>query len=191
MSQFSNLSKPARAATFFNLYVLVAGIIYALIVSLPAATGRGVYTGYPTIFRHDYAQLQNDVHKLQDDQARSDNTVVTASEISSRLSDISLEAATGHYVSAENKLKLMQSSVGDWRNQLALQAASQGDTSALALNSSPSASFNTPSGVFIPILIYHYTPSDFEAQVRYLETNKYTVVGLDAVSAALTRHASL
>jgi peptidoglycan/xylan/chitin deacetylase (PgdA/CDA1 family) len=159
---------------YLILATMVVGLVasaWSIVATLPKATGRGLYTGYPLKLRQDYALLQDNVQTFEDQEARADATVVSAQSLQNKLSGIQLTAARGEYVAAEKSVKQMLVDLTQWRRQLARESSHESATTTGALT-------------FMPILIYHYTPPDLDQQLTYLEQHGYTVVGLDEVAAA-------
>ena len=184
--------KPLRRLVFTGLMLVIAASIFAVMQNLPQPTGRGLYTGYPTKLRADYASLQDAVAKLLDQQTRDDASLVSTASVQEQLSQIQLTAAAGNYVSAETQIKQLSSQVRGWQKQLQVGLVAAATTPLPTPAPGNTAYSQAGNGdLFIPILIYHYPPADLAAQLDYLETHHYTVVGLDSVVAGLHNPASL
>jgi peptidoglycan/xylan/chitin deacetylase (PgdA/CDA1 family) len=175
-----------RAGLFLALAVILIGSAYSLAVQLPQATGRGLYSGYPIKLRLDYAKLQKQVQDLTDTQAKADRTLVTDQILQADLSAIQLDAAAGRYRSAESAIQRLAAQIKTWRIAIMNPKNAGGGVPPADV-----VSMNTPGSIFIPILIYHYTPTDFDTQLTQLELKGYTVVGLEAVAAAMSGGPSL
>ncbi|MBW4061073.1 polysaccharide deacetylase family protein [Candidatus Saccharibacteria bacterium] len=174
---------PQRRLIFLGLLLIVTAAIYAVVTNWPAPTGTGIYTGYPLKLRQDLAKLQNDVHSFNSLQARNDASLVAPGMLAGKVSNISLQAASGQYIAAETNIKQLEGQLGNWRGQLSLLGS--GAVVATVPTPTPFSSVS-PSGLFIPIVIYHYTPADFNDELDYLQAHNYTVIDLKTVYAALT-----
>ncbi len=118
---------------------------------------------------HDFQARQNDLH----------SEVVSQGEINRQLSLISLDAQSGHFVAARNDIRSLRQAVANWNLEL-----SSGPKAAATLASAP-ISAAALGGLHLPILLYHYPPPDFEAQLVHLEQAGYTVIDLDQALAGL------
>lgn len=180
MDQFVlSVRRHPRPLKVAGLSVALAVAAWLMITGLPHATGRGLYTGYPQKLKADYATLQRTVKSFNDLQSNDDASLVSMTTLNGQLSQIQLEAASGDFITSETGIRTLQDQLATWSREL-----TTGGPNQLA------ATVNT-SGLFVPIVIYHYTPDDFDAELTYLTNHNYTVVGLDAVAAALNYGASL
>lgn len=125
--------------------------------------------GHVVKLLHEFESRQNDLHA----------EVVSKGEIERQLSVISLDAQSGHFAAARNDIRSLKQAVTDWN----LELGSRPKTAATLASAPKSAA--AIGGVHLPILLYHYPPPDFEAQLVHLEQAGYTVIGLDQALAGL------
>lgn len=135
--------------------------------------------------QHDLDQVTPRIRQLEDAQSTSGVQVVDDSAIQNKLSAVDIDLAARDYKSARQDIDSLNNSVSDWQKQLDTTLAAQAATQAQA--TAP----NQGSSITAPIVIYHYTPNDFEKQLQFLQKHGYTTVDLDQLAGALTSHAPL
>jgi peptidoglycan/xylan/chitin deacetylase (PgdA/CDA1 family) len=127
--------------------------------------------GHVVKLLHEFESRQNDLHA----------EVVSKGEIERQLSVISLDAQSGHFAAARNDIRSLKQAVTDWN----LELGSRPKPAAPVSSAPNSVALAAVSGVRLPILLYHYPPPDFEAQLVHLEQAGYTVIDLDQALAGL------
>lgn len=142
----------------------------------PGANVRlGGIVNYPPELRKSYGHIAKRVHDFSAKQQASGTPVVSDRELGQQLSRIQLDAASGNFKAAKASIGSLSKALDNWEYELDGGAAARliGDGS----NDRP---------LELPILLYHYPPSDFEAQLVHLEQRGYTVIDLDQASAGLS-----
>ncbi|GAC1369703.1 MAG: hypothetical protein NVSMB39_1800 [Candidatus Saccharimonadales bacterium] len=129
----------------------------------------------PGPLRKNFNQAVQSVHNLEKRQREIHMQVVTESNLSAQLSGIELDAASGDFTAATADIAALNKSLVDWNYELSGRrfAGSDGTGSA------------TGAGVYLPILVYHYPPPNFEAQLTHLEQAGYATIDLDQADAGL------
>ena len=146
----------------------VAAILLASIVAMGLTWPQANVTlaagnALPAGLRGEYNHL---VKSLQMFEARQHNLkaqVMAPSEIDRQLSLISLDAEGGHFIAARSDIRSLEQSLANWN---------------LELNGGPHRGV-VVDGTNLPILLYHYPPPDFDAQLTHLDQAGYTVIDLD------------
>jgi peptidoglycan/xylan/chitin deacetylase (PgdA/CDA1 family) len=140
----------------------------------------------------ELASIRVKIARLEDEQTQLGIKVVDDIVIQDRLSGIRRNIHDNIDV-ARARLKKLSDDTDGWQAQL----DSQMHATKLTLRQ-PLSTGKTPSTVTIkagylkiPILIYHKTPPDFDAQMKQLVAKGYTAVDLDQVSTALRSDAPL
>lgn len=91
------------------------------------------------------------------------------------VTDIQIAIDTGRSKLAMARIRFLHDQLAADHAKLAAYINEQ----ALRANADPGQQFQ------VPILIYHYTPPDFESQLSALEAKGYTTISLDALDAAM------
>jgi peptidoglycan/xylan/chitin deacetylase (PgdA/CDA1 family) len=166
----------ARSWKFAALLLVFVGSGASVAINLPSARTDTRYGAveFPADLRKSYAELVHRVRLFEDRQAKVHSKLVSDEELQNRLSQVELDASSGHFGGARADIKAFQAALADWNLELS-GGTSYGLTGKEQVAGSK----------FIPILLYHYTPMNFDEQLTYLEQHGYTVVDLDAMLAGL------
>jgi peptidoglycan/xylan/chitin deacetylase (PgdA/CDA1 family) len=140
-----------------------------------AAAGDLGANDMPPSVRPAYAAAAQGVADLEAQQMRDQSAVVSQHELTVDLSQIQVDMASGHYREAMAAIRDLDQSVANWKLEL------QGGT-VLTPDEVDSA---TGGVLFLPILIYHYTPPDFADQLQHLQDTGYTVIDMDQALGGL------
>lgn len=150
-----------------SVVFVVCGVTLLLTKPQPSPQ-LAVQAGFPAELRKEYTMLTREVQALEDQQTRSHAHLVGDAELQQQLSRIQVEAASGWYHQAKASIAALRTQLAEWRLML-------GTTEVLA----------PTEELFIPIVLYHYTPPDFEQQLMYLEQQGYTPIDMNQVLAGL------
>ncbi len=162
------------------------------IICLVGLTAQ-IYTSQPHDLQRVADFVRQDISRDLDDlipklnqfveQEVTDGPIVTPPEqIDIRSSEIQLNLATDNLKAARKQLRSLQADLTQWQIQLARQQKQR----QLAQQLVPSGEIVTA-----PILLYHYPPPDFEAQLQALLDKGYTTIDLDQLAAAVNSQAPL
>jgi len=154
--------------------LLGSGVATALSLPQPSRPQDAASLRYPKDISTSFIALTKQVATLQDRQAKLGHTVVSADELRNQISAIQLEAATRQYEDTRNRIRELTVKVAAWDAQLSRETVATGEATGISV------------GLSVPILLYHYTPGDFAAQLEHLRTHNYNVVDLDQVAAAMS-----
>jgi peptidoglycan/xylan/chitin deacetylase (PgdA/CDA1 family) len=125
--------------------------------------------------------------------------VASPQSLQDEVSAITLDLGKLNYPKAHRDLESLKRLTNDDNTKLqaaisarAKKQAADAQAAASAL-AKPASGYRAPLANYIqiPILIYHYTPSDFEAQLRALKSKGYNAVDMDQVDAALNKQGNL
>lgn len=117
-------------------------------------------------------------------KAEEDNYKINVADTNtlwSKIDAIAIELATGNGQAAYKNMKAYSQELKSLRNQLSLEVKKQDQEKIMLAKSTPQA-VTIPGEVFVPILIYHYTPPDFDAQLASLSAKGYTTITMDNLS---------
>ena len=154
----------------------------ATVITWPKPTDANTTANlqYPADIATSFNELNRRMGALQDRQAKTGRSVVSADTLRTSLSRIQLEAAVRQYITAREQITQLTTKIAGWDAQLTREIA-------MATTTPPPAAMPFGnSGLFVPILVYHYTPGNFAQQLEYLRTHNYTAVDLDQVAAAMS-----
>ncbi|HSX00892.1 MAG TPA: polysaccharide deacetylase family protein [Candidatus Saccharimonas sp.] len=166
--------------------LLMAGgllLIVGAVVAQPPAAASSDITDLPDpgltlmgsdSLKQEFRDTITALSDFEDAEARHGAQVVPGDVISRRLSAITLDFHIQNFPKAHEDLTALTSDLSRWRTQFDQALA---DT--------------TPGFLDVPILIYHHTPPDFEAQLQNLLAKGYTTVDLGQVVGALHHEGAL
>lgn len=161
-------------ALFFDIVHLSA------IGSSPRDTSSGVVRQG---LRKDLSALSNQIKELEDSQTSSQIRVADASQVQSQLTAIQFEFQAGELKAARSDIHKLQSELAGWRSELAKKAHEKQLQAQYAATIEPAA--GSGMGITVPIMIYHYTPDNFESQLQHLIQKGYTTIDLDTLAQAI------
>jgi len=165
----------------------LVGLIWQTVLIKPppsAYMGPGTLPKAAVALRQQFRQLSSSAQSLLQQENAKDVKVVNQTVVQGELSVITTDLSADHWGDAKTDLAKLNSDLGTWQGKLK-QALSALSVSASITITHP------PNGVFIPILLYHQTPADFEQQLIYIRDHGYTTITMDQVAAALTSGAKL
>ena len=158
--------------------ILVAGsLFYSL--QRPALGGSMTPDHYPDDLRTSYSAVVEEIGEFADSQSVSGRQIVADADLQAMITQIQLDAAAGDYAQARTHLSQLRTALGEWKVQLSA-AQTQGTTTATAGSPPPAA-----ASLQLPIVLYHYTPGNFEQQLIHIRDRGYTVIDLDQALAGL------
>jgi peptidoglycan/xylan/chitin deacetylase (PgdA/CDA1 family) len=132
------------------------------------------------------------VGQFEDAQTRSQLSVVGDQTVQQRLTMLRAEVIRSNIGAVQNGIKKLKSDLGIWQaalNQaIAKQTAEQAAAAAVATSATKAAAANTK---VLPILMYHFTPTDFDSQMQYLMSHGYTTITMAQATAGLNNTGSL
>lgn len=155
---------------FGFLAAALLGSAVAILVSWPQPSISAADTAaYPPNLRQDYSSTVKALHDFEQRQRNMGIRVVSVSDLNRQLSAIQLDATAGQYHAAGQDLASLKQSLANWNLELGGGAGQ-----------SPH-----PNGLYLPILLYHYPPPNFEEQLVHLEQAGYTTIDLKQALAGL------
>lgn len=176
------------ATVFLVLLLGIAGLAAQLktMPNDPEPSPSGAHASHIAAadIQHDLYVLSPHIKNLVDQQTSTGAEVVNDITIQNDVSAIQFDLSAQHYRQARQELDQLDSNVGKWQKQLDdLIAARKAAQEVASKTASPPA----PPGFSItaPIIIYHYTPPDFESQLQYLIAHNYTTIDMDQLAAGL------
>ena len=165
-----------------GMCLLGGGLAVLLTWPQPAAS-TGSPLQVPAAISREFADLNQALAAFEDRQSRAGRTIVSDQELQQRLIAIQLDTGSGHYIAARSHIRRLSADLITYNKELGL-AAGQIEPGGVAVVA--------PTGQqFLPILLYHYPPADFEQQLDYLQQHGYTTVDFDQVAASLGGYGQL
>ncbi|HEX3082226.1 MAG TPA: polysaccharide deacetylase family protein [Candidatus Saccharimonadia bacterium] len=159
-------SQIRRWVKFGGVAFVFAGSVLAVVLAWPhPVVGIVDNRSYPVQLRTNYAKAVQSVRDFQRRQAMLHARVASDHQLRLLLSNVQLDAASGHYATAEADIRELRQALTNWNFEL--NGGSGGATAQ--------AQFS----IQLPILLYHYPPPNFEEQLAHLEQAGYTTIDLD------------
>ena len=138
--------------------------------------------------RHDLNQLLPEIDILKQQQAKTGIKVVDNATIDQDLADVRLNDSINNIRLARQALRQLRSDVRAWNSEYSTTKAAQDVKVQSPLAFLPLQQTGT---LHVPILLFHYTPADFEAQLQYLKAHNYMTIDFAQLVAALHHQAGL
>lgn len=178
--------KPAgkyQTAVLFGLISLLLGA--ALIWQISSLTPDQVLAttadNSPTsqALRSEFKVLLGNIRQFEDQQNSKHTQVVDQATIQNEISAFTIDFAEEDWADAQADIANLRQDLARWKARL--------DQSSKSISPQPQDSADNlgPGDLFVPILLYHNTPPDFENQLKYLQDHGYKTVTLDQVAGAL------
>ncbi|MDB5178637.1 MAG: polysaccharide deacetylase [Patescibacteria group bacterium] len=174
-------TKALRFSVFAGVLAVFVASGLAVVAALPqASAGFSHNVNYPPELRSQYASLVQSVGEFKRAQRRAGAQIVSEHEMESQLSRVQLDAASGQFHRAKADIKNLRVSLANWNFEL-----KGGTVAASKPVSADNSARNLSGGLTIPILLYHYTPANFEQQLSHLQTRGYTTITMDEALSGL------
>jgi peptidoglycan/xylan/chitin deacetylase (PgdA/CDA1 family) len=125
----------------------------------------------PTDLRTSYAGVVHKVRVFEDRQVRMHSQIVAHTQLADMLSEVQLDSANADFPAAKHDVEVLSQAIDNWNLELS------GGTVL--------AAEDEVGNFFLPILLYHYTPTNFDEQLTYLEQHGYTVIDMSEAVAGL------
>jgi peptidoglycan/xylan/chitin deacetylase (PgdA/CDA1 family) len=163
--------KPLLA--FFSVALVLAGSGVALILTLPEPTSElSPISSYPPQLRAAYSLLVKDVQDFEIKQAQTHSPLTSKRDLEQMLSRVQLDAGSGQFRQALADINATRTLLKNLNLELAGGTRPAPQTGATGVT-------------FLPIVLYHYTPPNFDQQLSYLEGHHYTVIDMDQALAGM------
>jgi len=168
------------------LFTIICGILVASAAAIALAWPQAIQA--PVVGAVEPAKLQKSVDDVRQAvanfktrQIQVHTELASAKYLDEALAQINTAINQQKYSSAARRIADLKAMLAKWNTQL--------DTAGReAIHDTPTAphpAASHPGALFIPIVLYHYTPANFEQQLEHLDRTGYTTVDLDQVAAAL------
>jgi peptidoglycan/xylan/chitin deacetylase (PgdA/CDA1 family) len=143
-----------------------------------------------------YQSYRRMIRQFEDAEATQGIKVVPDDQVQARLTSVSVDLGRLNYPKAHKDLQMLKAGYSDWNNKLQDQVAARAAAAkadARSERSAPAAPARPVVANYlqVPILLYHYTPGDFEGQLLALRSKGYTTITMDTLAAAMNRQVSL
>ncbi|HUD10865.1 MAG TPA: polysaccharide deacetylase family protein [Candidatus Saccharimonadia bacterium] len=172
--------------SFLGAFVVLFGSGLALALTMPAARIGFADDRFPPALKNQYANLARNVTTFEKREDSLKSELVSDQVLKNMLSQVQLDAASGNYVQSKKDMISTQTSLNNWNLELSGGSAPGEPTMAdSSLPADTAAAGTSSEGVFLPVVLYHYTPPDFEQQLEYLVANNYTAITMDQALAGL------
>ena len=161
--------------------VLFASAMGVILTWPQASVNLAANTAYPLELRHEYSKVLRQVHNLQTRQTALHQQIVSDRELAQNVSLIQLDAATGNFDAAKDDIKAVRVALGNWN----LELSGKGGDATRSAQAAVASNSGVP-GIYLPILLYHYPPPNFDQQLIHLAQKGYTVIDMDQATAGLS-----
>jgi peptidoglycan/xylan/chitin deacetylase (PgdA/CDA1 family) len=188
--------KLQRALLMVVWAVCAGGLLFTLVQLRPqnadanySHAAQGIAAGD---IRTAYLRLNTQLGAFENKEKLEEVSIVPNSTIASALGQYNLDFGTQNYSAAKTDLARLSVSLAGWNKQLnsTITASMLADTDDSVLGSDSESSDPTGS-LYVPIIMYHFPPSDFETQLQYLVDNGYTTITPNQLAQALYNHGTL
>ncbi|HSX48072.1 MAG TPA: polysaccharide deacetylase family protein [Candidatus Nanoarchaeia archaeon] len=133
---------------------------------------------------HDFNDSLTEIRQLEDDQAKNNLQVSDELVLQQSISAIQLDIDAHEFSMARQDLAQLDANLAVWRKDYDARLQERQLSEQLA-------AANPNIVITAPIMIYHFTPPDFENQLIYLRSHGYTTIDLDQLAAALAGRGGL
>lgn len=176
-----------KLLSFLGAFFVLVGSGLALALTIPQARISLEAERFPPALRHQYATVATDVATFEKRQSKQQSLLVSDQVLSNLLSQVQLDAASGNYEQSKKDMVNIQTSIDNWNLELNGGSDSTVAQAVLPPDSATTTTSDSASsdGIFLPIVLYHYTPPDLAAQLQYLVDHGYTTLSMDQVYAGL------
>lgn len=116
---------------------------------------------------------------LDDEEAQNQVQVVSDAATQARVEQITQELKQRQYKQASSDLAAFSKDIAGWQKELDAKVAAKKHDTQSAVQAPPA------NALLVPILIYHYTPGDFEKQLRSLIGKGYTAIDFGQLVGAM------
>lgn len=134
---------------------------------------------------NQFRQLSHDISQFEEQQSAARVTIASTVQLEQKLSLIQVSLQVGHHNAAVKQMAQLRREMEAYKIKLADATAPPppipGSASATAL----AISLN------VPIVLYHYTPPDFNHQLDELQRNGYTTISFRQLRDGLYGHGGL
>jgi peptidoglycan/xylan/chitin deacetylase (PgdA/CDA1 family) len=173
---FGSAASTRRWGKFVGVAVVLLSAGLGLVLTFPRAPSTGLADNGTSGIHAEYAALTREAADFEAKQQSAGVQVAGQQELEQLLGRARTDMDLGQIRQARADMKAARTTLAAWRTALANEAAGiVGWQTGRQL----------AGAVFMPILIYHYTPANFDAQLTHLERTGYTVVSLDQAVAGL------
>ncbi len=164
-------------------FFIIAGVM------LPARAAVSQFSGQAKdSAEQGLSDLELRIERLEATEKQSGIEVVKASVINSQLDEIRANIFnSGQYAIAKIQISSLTGNLIGWNNSLIKKNKARAEAEAAAAKAEQAARAQAvAAGVNVPILIYHYTPPDFEQQLLAIRAKGYTTITPDQLVDALS-----
>jgi peptidoglycan/xylan/chitin deacetylase (PgdA/CDA1 family) len=184
--KLKTVSQKGKMLAFLGAFVVLFGSGLALALTMPSARISLADDRFPPALKSQYAILAENVSTLEKRQTSMKSELVSNSVLQNMLSQVQLDAASGNYVQSKKDMVTTQTSINNWNLELSGGSSQEPALAGTTLPADTStADDSSADGLFLPIVLYHYTPPDFAQQLQYLVDNNYTTISMAQAYAGL------
>lgn len=166
-----------RRGRFVGVVLVMGGAGVGLVLTWPPVPARGLADNGTSGLHAQYAGLAREAAELDARQREAGLQVAGEQELAQLLGRVQTDLDMGQMQQARVDLRAARTTMTAWRASL---------TNQLAGIAGWQTGRQLAGSVLMPILIYHYTPPNFDQQLTHLEQTGYTVISLDQAVAGLS-----
>jgi len=170
--------------------VLLAMLVLGLDVSIQALSSARGPLGEDLVHNdpssRQFIQLSHELTDFQSAEARADRHIASDATLEQELAAVQVTIIAHDHKAAKTSISAFSKHLHDCQTQLsAIIKASE------PLPGVTTAAATIPAGIQVPILTYHQTPENFDAQLTLLEQRGYTTITMAQLSLALVGKSGL
>jgi peptidoglycan/xylan/chitin deacetylase (PgdA/CDA1 family) len=175
-------ARVVRGAVFAGVALVLGSSSVVLALTLPQAPSRAPLVNIGASGVHaEYSKLLEEAKNFSDRQAKAEVQVASREQLDQLVNQVRLNIDLGQFRQARASMRSAHAMLATWGHKVDQEVA---DSKGQTLSIGPVGPA-VPTGVFLPIVMYHYTPPDFEEQLEHLEHAGYTVVDMDQALSGL------
>lgn len=182
------LKKPTKGKflSFLGAFVVLLGSGLALAFTFPSARVGFATANFPQALKNQYSILDHNVAVFEKREGNLTSELVSDQTLKNMLSQVQLDAASGNYKLSKQDMVATQTALNNWNLELNGGSSPAPSPPPAAQVAPMLASDAVGTGpIFLPIVLYHYTPPDLAQQLQYLVNHGYTTVSMDQVASAI------
>jgi peptidoglycan/xylan/chitin deacetylase (PgdA/CDA1 family) len=169
-------SAARRWLRFAGVGIVMLGAGAGLVLTFPPIPSDNLTDNGRSGLHAEYNQLAREAAELDSKQRSAGLQVAGAQELQQLLGRVHTDIDLGQARQARADMKAARTTLAAWRAAL---------TNQMAGIAGWQTGKQLAGAVFMPILIYHYTPPNFDQQLTHLEQTGYTVISMDQAVAGL------
>lgn len=159
---------------FAGVALIFSSSTVALALTFPQPLGVTLVDSGTSEVHAELKVLAANIQALETRQQHEQIEVASKTDLEKLLRGAQLEVDLGQFWQARLQMHRTQATIDRWRREVDARVGVMPGQHPLG-----------EGGVYLPIVMFHDTPPDLDAQLSYLESAGYTVVSMDQAAAGL------